>query len=339
MNFCSPQAYLVNAQGVIPADASDYNHKNLPTLGCSHLTCRRCQREVRSVPQRMATRELSAAELAELHALPAPRFSPLLSPHETGRLYFCACEMWLERETHGLNETDPRPSDPLMSWSCQGHPLVTLPHSFEGVQVTDEGGLAALFTSALGDVLPPGAALDGTYAARLFLRLNNSPLQSCLAPLATSLLEADGIQIRKNVLQFYVRTADAQARDRVLQTFRKRPDLYGLQPCHAQGLYACSTLVDLVWLVLRSHTEAMAEVLDLARRYAVQPHQARIQLYLLLEEFDPSWLIQHAEEIVLASPAHADDLLQRMVWLGKARGQDLRPLAARVRARLATAKP
>lgn len=340
MNFCSPQACLVNAQGVIPSDASDYGHRNLPPLGCSRIICRRCQRDVRNVPQRSAARALTVAELAELYALPTPASSPKLIPNHGGRLYFCTCEMWLERETHGLHESDPRPNDPLMDWSCQGHPIVTLPHSFDGVAVADEAGLSTLFSGALRGVLPPGAVDDGMYATRLFLRLNHSLLQPFMTPLAKELLEAAEVQIRANVLQFFVRTADASARDLVLQTFRQRPDLFGLQPCRSDGLYACSALVDLVWLLLRSHKEAMEAVLDLAHGYAKQPHHARIQLYLLLEEFDPNWLIQHAEEMVIGSPEQADDLLQRLVWLGKARRQDLKPLAARLRARLqGTSRP
>jgi hypothetical protein len=341
MNFCLPNAYLVSAQGVIPSDASDYNSSNLPTLGCSRLHCRRCQRPVRNLAGRMAPRELTPAELSDLYALADPISSPLLLPAGKGRLYFCACEMWLERETHVLNESDPGPSDPLMSWHCQGHPIVSLPHTFEGMHVTDGAQLLGLFKAALQGIPPagcdPDTAKDGLYATRLFMRMKNHPVAPSLARCADPLLAAPDVQTRANVLQFYIRAEDAQGRALVLQTLQQSPELLGLEPCSATGLYACSTLSDLAWLCLRSQKPASPAAQELARREALKPHHARVQLYLYLEEFDSSWMLQHAEEIVVGSPEQAAELVQRIGWLGKARRQDLKPLVTRIKARLQAA--
>lgn len=338
MNFCRPNAYLVNAHGVIPSDASDYHSSNLPTLGCSRLLCRRCQRPVRGLARRLAPRELTRAELTALYALADPMSSPLLLPDGESRLYFCSCEMWIERETHALNVSDPQPSDPLMSWHCQGHPIITLPQTFEGLRVADEADLFALFTAALQGSLPAtcaqDTASDGIYPARLFTRLTNSPLQQRMARCADQLLAAADIQTRANVLQFYIRTDDAQGRALVLQLFEQSPELLGLQPCRVTALYACTTLTDLAWLLLRSQKPASPTAQELARREALKPHHARLQLYLYLEELDASWLLEHAEEIVVGSPEQAAELLQRIGWLGKARRQDLNPLFTRIKARL-----
>ena len=85
----------------------------------------------------------------------------------TYRLYICRCGPVEESFERALSMTsvdgNPDGGNPI-PWTCQGHPIVTLPAVVGGVELVDDAALERVVRSALSGTVPPSA--DGANPKR-----------------------------------------------------------------------------------------------------------------------------------------------------------------------------
>ncbi len=183
MNHCDTGGWVVDARP-LSADPSDFDADGLPKLGCNHIRCSQCGQIVRSVaglrPRGMGPADLKAftKELPALYAAADLASSPRLEPAKASRFYLCHCLYHREDRMHPLTEKDSEWAIGVTDvWRCDGHPVVQLPHDFDGVTVTAEG-LDELVGKALSGWLPPRARdadkPRALWLARLHARLTGT---------------------------------------------------------------------------------------------------------------------------------------------------------------------
>lgn len=191
MNFCSGDGSIANLDTPLPEDPTEYDPRDLPVRGCNRLHCRRCALPVRHVFGRQLKKWPSPDERSALYDEPDLASSPLLRPG-AARLYLCRCHLHQALESSGLlgEPGQPEPDAAIFavlveaSWGCAGHPLATLPRTLDGIEITSDT-LADVTVGSLRGQVPAGAAAadrwPGVWAARLYLRLAQTPAQAVVA--------------------------------------------------------------------------------------------------------------------------------------------------------------
>jgi hypothetical protein len=190
MNYCKDGGWLVDTRP-LSDDLSDYDIERLPLLGCNHIRCRECGAVVRTIanwrPRNMdlATQRAFLSEMPTLYATPDLTTSPRLDRSNILRFYLCKCTYYTENNWHPLIEPDREWSISVTDkWHCDGHPLIDLPHTFDGVVVTADQ-LVKVVDDALHGWLPPSAReedkLHVRWLARLHGRLAGTPYAEVVA--------------------------------------------------------------------------------------------------------------------------------------------------------------
>ena len=335
MNHCEQGGYLVGAEGFLPEDPSDFKHENLPILGCSNLGCGRCGARVRNIVHRGVRSGLTnAAERLALYDTAELASSPLLVPRAGHRGYLCRCGSHSELQADSLQDPDRDVALPV-SWSCQGHPLLELPHDLDGERVSCGEELASLAERALRGFTPAGARPEyqgGNWPARLRGRLTGTRWADVVTDLAVGLVTDDDPATRGRALQVLVRfpslvgarcAVELLGGDRRL--FAGVPD--GWRP-YARG----ETLEDTLWEVVAAQLSEPGPARDLLRAEALAAGKGQRAVYRALALGDSAWLAEHVEAVARATPARRQALRDALCQVYPADGG---PLVARVEAALA----
>jgi hypothetical protein len=310
MNRCPLGGYLVPPETTPFTDRVDHDVAGLPLRGCPSLVCSRCRQEVRSVVGKAFRDQSPQADIAGVYAAADLASAPGL--HDgPGRLYLCRCERWVEnmRARATDDPTDEGMDSPHVSWRCAGHPVVTLPHGFDGVEVT-EGNLAELTKKAVAGWAPDGAAASdkprGTWAGRLHARLDGHPAQGKVAQAAAELLDADDEATRARALRFFVMREVGPGPERMLALLQAKPALYAGIRDSATLVRGDKTLEDSAWRVIGPLVAGPAR--EVAEKTALTAGKGSGALYTALAAHDGAWLVAHKDAVLAATPDRKPDL-------------------------------
>lgn len=364
MNHCLQGGFVVGPDHLIPSDPSDYYAGHVLPVGCSRLVCQACHVTVRQAAgldlKPAAERSIllkqhfgvaikpmelglyGSAYLPTLYDVADLATSPLVQASAGSRLYLCRCHTWTESSQRSLaRDGDPDPSDPQVPWLCPGHPLVSLPHDFDGAIAKTPSELTELCQRALQGLLPSRAHAKEKEGAGWLVRLHDrvagTDLQAACRRAVMNALDADGFDAaaRARALLFFTTVDCPEARQHAFEILQKTPQRFvGL----AAGLPSGEkqTLEDLLWPVLAPLVKTSTAVRDAARDEVRKPHRDRRALYGVLAQTDTAWLASQAEAIAGANPRHARDLAVQLAARAPA-GFDKKPVVDRLHALAAQA--
>lgn len=333
-NSCYGHGYLVGMNRPLPTDPSDYDVGwNIGTVGCNNLFCRQCKLPVRNAPgldlcpslERAArlkqhygvllgpdqSESIACAKI--LYDLTDPSASPLVQASARDRLYFCRCSFWTEAATSSLDPSDPTPADPQVPWSCGGHPVLTLPHEFDGVRAESEADLVELCQRSLRGMTPKGALSSdekgADWATRLHGRLAGTPWQAAVAAAAAELLDDPDPLTSGRAIQLISRLQALVGMKRGLELLQsKRAQFVGI-PDQISDYPESRTLEDSLLAMILPLARQPGPALDFVRAEVMTPGKGRRSLYRFLAACDPQWLAANAEAILRATPAMGSQLL------------------------------
>ncbi len=303
MNRCARKGYLVDASGVIPDDPTDLGVELLPVVGCSNLTCMRCNEKV--------THQVTGGL----------------------REYRCGCSNWLETSEHPLFDPDPDPaSDPTMPWECAGHPPITLPRTVDGVDLPDDTALRDIAERVLRGWHPPGARENDevrvAWLRRMYVRLAR-PV--ALLDAALSCVTDPAVETRGRALVFFKTASEPTALAHLVKVLDDRALFAGIEDPITS--ISNETLEDSLWRDLAPLARTDGGVRNLVRRAATTPGRGSRAVYDVLATVDTDWLVANVEAVARANRDRADDLIASFAAV--AAGATIK--AARERARAAVA--
>ena len=312
MNVCDLGGYVVAASIALPTDSIDHDAGNLPVMGCTRIQCSQCGAAVRSV----AGRNLHGQQpdLRQLYEVEDLAGSPAVYAIATTRLYLCRCRSWFEVEgSHALDDPDLAPPYALhLPWRCSGHPIVALPHEFDGVTVTIEN-LGELITRSLHGWTPPTVRPEDQagswWVARMYMRLAQTAWQAVVPKAVAGCLDDADPRARSHALQFFATTPLPVGIQRTLELYDADRALFAGVPDPITTVRGDRMLDDTVWRVIGSLVSTPGRARELAHAEALDPGKGRPALYAALASGDPEWVTEHAEEIVRATPTRVADLI------------------------------
>lgn len=200
-NVCDNGGGLVGHPS-LPADPIDHDVVAVPKLGCSNLGCIACNAAVRSLPNVSLKIRPADDDMTPLYDADDPHASPLIEPGGK-RLYFCRCDYQSGMNDYSL-EHDDDSRGVAHKWSCSGHPLAELPHTFDGVVVSAEN-IEEVVARGLANELPfatgPGDA--EVWVARLRVRLENTPDEARVVDAAAAHLTHPDVATRVRAVRFF----------------------------------------------------------------------------------------------------------------------------------------
>jgi hypothetical protein len=318
MNRCDGKGHLVESIAVLPADPTDLHVDGLPIVGCSRIRCGSCNALVRHVDgYAFRTREdVSRQDLGALYDTRDLTTSPLLHQTEPGfRLYLCRCGRWLETSWHALYNPDPDHfTDPDLSWTCDGHPEVDLPHDIDGVRVASPADLKDLATRGFRGFSPPRArSADierGAWLIRLHARLA-APHKPVLESAALAAVDDPDPSARGRALAFLRAVPSETASAHLVSLLEgDRRAIAGVAD-PITGFTPDKTLEHSVWRTLAPAIAAGGRARELARADALAGRVCRA-LYDVLASRDTQWLLDHLDDVARAGRTHGTDLVDSL---------------------------
>lgn len=315
MNVCSNGGWVVDRRP-LPDDIHDHDGELAPIRGCTNLRCGFCKQTVRSAPGITLAKPHADVDAKALHATLDLASSPLVTTSSLIRLYTCACLTHLESSQHPLTDPDDTSSaiQPATQWNCAGHPVVTLPHVFDGWEITADS-LPAIADRALSGELPPAAApVDRPRAywlARLCVRLAGTPHADRLARHVASQLVADvdDPAIRVRAVQFFLHCPSHRGAMTLVDLLSTHASKFvGVANPHAE-VKGDSTLEHALWRLAGRTLRTDAALRELAHEVARDPARANRALLFALADGDADWLAANAEALARAQPARLTDLI------------------------------
>jgi hypothetical protein len=314
MNFCIDGGLLVDGTYPLPDDPTDHSAPNLPVLGCNRLRCPLCGALVRSA---RGVGRKKGAPLDEIYASPElAKADGVVRTQDIFRFYVCRCLASLENSWRRLAETDPdvMGDGPQMPWRCSGHPLVELPHDFDGAPVTSEADLVALVRRVATGWRPPqtpeGFRKGSRWLAKLYHQLAGTSYQPAVERQALALLEDGEPGVRAHALHFFILVPTAAARRKAMDILDGDRSRFTGVPDAVTDVMGDRTLEDGLWRVLRDAVGQVERARQLARKEALTPGKGRRAVFDPLAEHDSDWLVEHALDIVRANPTATDALLE-----------------------------
>lgn len=233
MNFCSSGGHLVKNLFPIPSDITHYDVEFLPRLGCNQLGCPRCGAMVRNAPDlSLRGQKVKEADCAKLYDLPNLTECPQITPALGFRLYLCRCSSWVQMGNESeLDDPDthPFPPPPQVPWRCQGHPLVDLPHEFDGILVTADNIDRLLVDAMRGSVPAAARPVDHAgpaWTARMHVRMAGTRWAQAVDDIATSSLDDPEPVVRRNAIELLAMAPLPKGRRRIMEIFRRDPHAF-----------------------------------------------------------------------------------------------------------------
>lgn len=308
MNHCDLGGYLVDTTVALSIDPIDHDAGKLPVTGCTNLTCSQCGKAVRNVAGRA-----TETDLAKLYAV--ADLATVIRPAATTRMYLCTCHSHFQVVgSQALDDPDLPPGyEANVPWRCAGHPVVTLPHDFDGVAIT-AANLGETVTRALHGWAPDAARPEDRtgpwWIPRLLVRLENTPWQAMVRAAAATALRDPDPQARARALHLFMVAPEPADTQRVLDAFAANRPLFVGIPDPVTTIAGDRTLEDTVWRVLAPLLAAPGRGRELARDSALTPGRGAVALYGALAANDAEWVASHALEIARATPERIEELIK-----------------------------
>ncbi|MGE0398385.1 MAG: hypothetical protein AB7T06_16895 [Kofleriaceae bacterium] len=325
VNVCDHEGWLVNRE--LPADPIDHDAELLPTIGCTNLRCGLCGMKVRSATDRTYASTAGVVDIDALYATDVLAASPQLKAIQGMRLYTCCCAFHVETNESRLD--DKEGAQVATQWTCVGHPIATLPHTFDGVEITTDNLERYVEDSIRGDV-PPGARpvdrADGVWAARMCTRLEKTPYADRVAKVVAAHVADADLATRVRALYFFVNVPSHAGAMRPAALLGDHAALFVGVTNPRSNTSATRTLEYLIWRIAGKQLAVDAALRDLAHAFAMDPARASDVLFIALAQNDPRWFTDNAAKLATANPARRQELLDA------ASGAQLRDARAAIKA-------
>jgi hypothetical protein len=302
-----------------PDEPLDFDAPGMTVRGCNRLRCRSCGAQVRFVFNRQLKKWPTPAEQAELYELSDLASSPLLRT-ASARLYLCRCHVHEALESSLLfdHSDGPAPDAAIFAalverdWACAGHPLATLPRRIDGIEVTPENlgevtrkGLRG----SLPDSIPQAERWPGVWAARLFVRLTQTPFQQVVLAALHAGLSDPAEEVRVASLNGLSILAHPETASRALSLLQGDRALFAGVPDKTLST-SPQTQEHRLWLLAQPLCAQPGPARELAKRDALSPGRWNPTLYSVLVQTEPSWVADRLDDLLHANPDGAAALLR-----------------------------
>ncbi|MCS6915436.1 MAG: hypothetical protein NZ890_19680 [Myxococcota bacterium] len=337
LNYCRDGGYLVGGHDELPEDPGEFYPPGSPVLcGCNHMVCAECGQPVRSAAGLMPKTNL----LPRLQAIyTAPDWTSLpdfdCSPaYAEWRTYVCCCAF----NTLFRPVPSEHPERPSLRWRCGGHPPAAVGDRVLGVTLDPDLDLGELARRALSGWRPEqvpeertheteaGAPPQAVWLRRLYRRLLGTEMAEALSRGVAACLTHEDPLVRARALRFFYAMPAAPGGERITELVRGDRALFRGQP----NPFPTEERDLEDWLIGAAGQRLVAGVVDpglaeLLRAEALRPGRAAPTLEALAMA-DRAWLLEHAEDIVAATPAICVPLLRELQRAGGTLG----PVAERL---------
>ena len=292
-----------------------------PVVGCGHLRCSVCGQIVKQKPGYLIPGQLAAFGSAEwrqrvdaLYDIDDWDELAFLQHEPTYRLYVCRCGPVEESFERALSMTsvdgNPEGGNPI-PWTCQGHPVVTLPAVVSGVSIPDEAALADLVRRALGGRLspPPDDVTASAWPRRLLDRLAGGAAEQTIKDAARAALRDSDVDVRVGAIELFRSVPDAQA-DAILWTMAKElPSMQCLRD--RRGVAIDVALAETFAKMWAGGLLEGDEPRDFVRRQATTIDHGPAVIPSIAKR-DVEWLREHYQDVVRANPRCAALVVQEL---------------------------
>jgi hypothetical protein len=304
LNHCDEQGALVGTLRDVPEDSSEYQwHFRSPLVGCNRLRCGNCGVLVRSRGGYHARIEAKdhgreVWESADWSGFP---FLDHGSAQAQYRLYVCHCGYAQLADIQSVEYLEER--DLSWAWRCDGHPPPELPVRWGGVEISTETDLLELVRRVKESDASP------FHPTHLRARLAGTALEAAVERAAEVCLTDASRAVRLVALGFYYTHPRALGAGRMLELMQGDRALFaGVPDQLSVGNDGEARLVFTVAHLYEAGAMDPAEVGTVLRAEALRPGKARPVVAALCAK-DTDWVIQHASEIVRATPAAAPSVI------------------------------
>lgn len=311
-NVCAYDGWLVGPQREIPADATEYCWLGRdPVVGCGHLRCSVCGETVKQKPGYLIPGPLAGFGSSEWRQRVDALYDSddwtglaFVKSEPTYRLYVCRCGPVEESFERGLSTTsidgNPEGGNPI-PWTCQGHPVVTLPAVIDRVAILDDTALAEIVRRALGGWTPPDAQTVSpvVWTRALLDRLAGGAAADTITRAAREALTSSDVNVRVAAVELFRSVPDAEADAIVWKMAKDLSKLQGLRDKRGTALdVAVAESVAKAW---SSHLLDSDDVTEFVRRRATTAGFAAAVVPSIAKR-DVEWLRGHFSDVVRADP-------------------------------------
>ena len=315
-NTCAYEGWLVNPQREIPTDPHEYCWLGRePVVGCSHLRCGVCGEPVKQKPGFIIAGELGVFRSPQWRERVDALYDgdewerlPFLQQEPTYRLYVCRCGPVEESFQRELSMTsvsgNPEGGDPI-PWTCQGHPVLALPTTIDGVRLNDEVDVARMTQDALRGAGAPGGRDATAWLREVLDRLEDGDAAAAIRRSARTALGDKDVNLQIAALEFFRGVHDPEA---VTATWELARESGESTARDRRGISLGDALFERVASLWSNDLLSGDEVRQYVLRHAVTPGYAA-SVARSLAKRDINWLQEHYLEVVRANPQSAASVI------------------------------
>ncbi len=314
-NFCDANGWVVGGGHQVPPAPFDYSWGvQGPVIGCNNLRCRSCNQVVRNAGGHTWTKQ-TMTRLADIYsamgapdsatALAALVSDDALATEASARMYTCGCNVHVEQDQRALGEDADWDHDEGPSWTCAGHPQLSLPATIDGVDLANDIDADAIVAAHLVAPAPAGApAFTADYASawvhRLLHVLSHEAIAASLGNAIATRLTHDDASIRGAAVDVFRRDPMASGGEGVVDALRDHADLYtGVANPHSDRPLD-------EWLqVAVGHRAAAGDTsaLTALQGSVLQGGEPTMTTLRSLAGHASTWLASHAADVLRAHPS------------------------------------
>lgn len=313
MNFCNTGGYLVGADDWLPVEPTDYFRASyaIGVVGCNTVACSGCNQRVRHALGYTAVPQLDPATV-----FAAPQWADLKGAEpkgeKNGRLYSCACKMYVAFGARHLDTSSDGDPDLTPPWRCAGHPSFIPPGVIGGVKVELSRGwspIVAAQLEATSNVHPTTDRIPGFVLTRIFQALQSQEEKHALGLAVGSRGDDTSLRARQAVALFFALNGNAQGLEQVLDAWRADPSRYDEQPAAAGRERSIkSNLLDAIAFRISSNSRGAEHLLATWRWAALRGSGLGAHLHRA-PLIDAAWTKEHVERLLDLAPADWEDII------------------------------
>jgi hypothetical protein len=280
--FCTPAPELVGPEGWLPTEPFDNVF-----CGCNHLVCGHCKENVTT------------------------------TLHPSFRLYRCACQTREQSGTfYHLGSDYGHMTEFRTMWNCAGHPQVTLPFVFEGVEI-NETNLEAVVTKTIAapPFQPPKPRSISFWVERLYALLPNDSYKRVVGLAVGKLLSSHDTRLACAAIDFFYWRALAFGAEQVaIVVGRDRARLAMISNPFREPESMLASMLQVLSLLIGWQTKNGrlndSFALEVSKDSLLQGQQASTPYDLIssVAAADEDWFVMHAAQIARKQPTWTADL-------------------------------
>ena len=331
-NYCANNGLLIGASTPIPEDPSDFAFdRRWDSLPCSHVACSKCNNKVRwldGVVAKGPPQQLYEAD--DPYSLPFVKSSSTFKHH---RVYYCKCRYFGTIGAMPLNfHIEPMRSPPK-SWTCGGHPPLTLPLTLGTVDVPAQPNWNLFIDSVLLGQQDTSKSKRIDDICYLFGRLRGTPSGEEIAEKMREWAQSDEPQKLGASIVFYWRFPQAPGSETLIKTAKECLEtLVNIpSPYSNRGESLYSLLISVIGVLVRDGKPYEEPIRSWIRALGRRKGGLQRSIFLLID-YDLDWTINNFEALAVATPEFAAQALRHLTLKAKKLGWDPIPMGQFVKA-------